>query len=135
MKKLLIAAAATLLTSLAVTPAVHAAPPDAEHANIGLGFHNSDAPIGLRWWLTGQKIGIDLGMTIDERFAVTRKLGAFKTSMLQDLEAGKPLEVDGLLAGTLEIARKAGVRAPLTESLFGLIRVRAVSSGQYQPTA
>lgn len=62
MKKLLIAAAATLLTSLAVTPAVHAAPPDAEHASIGLGFHQTAAPIGVRWWLSGQKVGIDLGL-------------------------------------------------------------------------
>ena len=62
MKKLLIAAAATLLTSLAVTPAVHAAPPDAEHGSIGLGFHQTAAPIGVRWWLSGQKVGIDLGV-------------------------------------------------------------------------
>jgi hypothetical protein len=61
MKKLLIAAAATLLTSLAVPPAVHADAPDAHHGSIGLGFHNVDAPIGLRWWLGGQKVGIDLG--------------------------------------------------------------------------
>jgi ketopantoate reductase len=42
--------------------------------------------------------------------------------MLQDLEAGKPLE----------IARKAGVSAPYTESLFGLVRARAQSTGQYR---
>src|SRR5438128_2612953 len=59
-------------------------------------------------------------------------LGKFKTSMLQDMEAGKPLEIDGLLAGTLEIAQKAGVSAPFTESLFGLIRARAAASGQYR---
>ena len=53
--------------------------------------------------------------------------------MLQDLEAGKPLEIDGLLAGTLEIAAKAGVQAPCTQSLFGLIRARAMSSNQYRP--
>jgi 2-dehydropantoate 2-reductase len=52
--------------------------------------------------------------------------------MLQDMEAGKPLEIDGLLAGTLEIAEKAGVRAPYTESLFGLIRTRATVTGQYR---
>jgi 2-dehydropantoate 2-reductase len=65
---------------------------------------------------------------------MARALGQFKTSMLQDLEAGKPLEIDGLLAGTLEIAVKAGVQAPFTHSLFGLIRARAMSSNQYQPT-
>jgi len=52
--------------------------------------------------------------------------------MLQDLEAGKALEIDGLLAGTLEIAAKGGVRAPYTESLFGLIRARALASNQYR---
>jgi 2-dehydropantoate 2-reductase len=62
---------------------------------------------------------------------MARNLGKFKTSMLQDLEAGKALEIDGLLAGTLEIARKAGVRAPFTESLFGLVKTRAISTNQY----
>jgi ketopantoate reductase len=52
--------------------------------------------------------------------------------MLQDLEAGKSLEVDGLLAGTLEVAAKAGVRAPFTESLFGLVRARALATNQYR---
>jgi 2-dehydropantoate 2-reductase len=68
----------------------------------------------------------------EARIDMARVLGPFKTSMLQDLEAGKRLEIDGLLAGTLEIARKAGVRAPFTESLFGLIRARAQSTGQYR---
>ena len=65
---------------------------------------------------------------------MARQLGQFKTSMLQDLEAGKSLEVDGLLAGTLEIAAKAGVEAPFTQSLLGLIRARARSTNQYQAT-
>ena len=42
------------------------------------------------------------------------------------------LEIDGLLTGTLEIARKAGVAAPFTESLAGLARLRAESTGQYK---
>jgi 2-dehydropantoate 2-reductase len=52
--------------------------------------------------------------------------------MLQDMEAGKPLEIDGLLTGTLEVARKADVAAPLTRSLLGLIRLRAQATGQYR---
>jgi 2-dehydropantoate 2-reductase len=52
--------------------------------------------------------------------------------MLQDMEAGKPLEIDGLLTGTLEVARKAGVAATFTHSLLGLIRLRAQASGQYR---
>jgi len=80
----------------------------------------------------GRAVGVDANIDPEQRIDMARALGPFKTSMLQDLEAGKRLEIDGLLAGTLEIARKAGVRAPFTESLFGLIRARAQSTGQYQ---
>ena len=82
----------------------------------------------------GRAVGVDADIDPEARIDMARALGPFKTSMLQDLEAGKPLEIDGLLAGTLEIAAKAGVPAPFTQSLFGLIRARAISSNQYQPT-
>ena len=80
----------------------------------------------------GRAVGVDADIDPEARIDMARALGRFKTSMLQDLEAGKSLEIDGLLAGTLEIARKAGVRAPYTESLYGLIRARAQSTGQYR---
>jgi 2-dehydropantoate 2-reductase len=80
----------------------------------------------------GRAVGVDADIDPEARIDMARALGRFKTSMLQDLEAGKPLEIDGLLAGTLEIARKAGVPAPFTESLYGLIRARAQSTGQYR---
>ena len=80
----------------------------------------------------GRAVGVDANIDPEQRIDMARALGPFKTSMLQDLEAGKRLEIDGLLAGTLEIARKAGVRAPFTESLFGLIRARAQSTDQYR---
>ena len=80
----------------------------------------------------GRAVGVDAAIDPEARIDMARVLGKFKTSMLQDLEAGKSLEVDGLLAGTLEIARKAGVKAPFTESLFGLIKARAQATGQYR---
>ena len=80
----------------------------------------------------GRAVGVDADIDPEARMDMARKLGAFKTSMLQDMEAGKKLEIDGLLTGTLEIARKAGVSAPFTESLAGLARLRAESSGQYR---
>ncbi len=80
----------------------------------------------------GRAVGVDAAIDPEARIDMARALGKFKTSMLQDLEAGKSLEVDGLLAGTLEIARKAGVAAPYTESLFGLIKARAQATGQYR---
>lgn len=78
----------------------------------------------------GRAVGVDADIDPEARIDMARNLGKFKTSMLQDLEAGKVLEIDGLLSGTLEIARKAGVTAPFTQSLSGLIRLRAQSTGQ-----
>jgi 2-dehydropantoate 2-reductase len=83
----------------------------------------------------GRAVGVDAAIDPEARIDMARALGQFKTSMLQDLEAGRSLEIDGLLAGTLEIAAKAGVRAPFTESLFGLIRARALATNQYEPPA
>jgi 2-dehydropantoate 2-reductase len=82
-------------------------------------------------WI-GQKIGIDLGMTIDERFAITRKLGAFKTSMLQDLEGKRPLEIDALLASVIEIGSLVSVPTPYCDTVLGLIRQRAANLGLYR---
>jgi 2-dehydropantoate 2-reductase len=79
----------------------------------------------------GRAVGVDADIDPDARMDMARRLGAFKTSMLQDMEAGKRLEIDGLLSGTLEIAGKAGVAAPFTESLAGLARLRAQTTGQY----
>jgi 2-dehydropantoate 2-reductase len=79
----------------------------------------------------GRAVGVDADIDPEARIDMARKLGAFKPSTLQDMEAGKRLEIDGLLGGTLEVAKKAGVAAPFTESLDGLIRLRAESTGQY----
>jgi 2-dehydropantoate 2-reductase len=79
----------------------------------------------------GRAVGVDAAIDPEARIDMARALGAFKTSMLQDMEAGKSLEIDGLLTGTLDIARQADVPAPFTESLLGLIRVRAATTGQY----
>jgi 2-dehydropantoate 2-reductase len=79
----------------------------------------------------GRAVGVDAAIDPEDRIDMARHLGKFKTSMLQDMEAGKPLEIDGLLTGTLEVARKAGVAAPFTQSLSGLARLRAQSTGQY----
>ena len=79
----------------------------------------------------GRAVGVDADIDPEARIDMARALGAFKTSMLQDMEAGKALEIDGLLMGTLDIAKQANVPAPFTESLLGLIRLRAGTSGQY----
>jgi 2-dehydropantoate 2-reductase len=81
----------------------------------------------------GERIGCPIRQSGEERNAVTRKLGAFKTSMLQDVEAGKPLEIDALLTAVSEIGGRVGVATPSTDALLGLTRVFAAGRGLYRP--
>jgi len=75
----------------------------------------------------GRRIGCPIAESGEERMKVTRKLGVFKTSMLQDAEAGRPLEIDALLAAPREIAGKVGVATPHMDALHGLIRLFAAT--------
>ncbi|MBS0319694.1 MAG: 2-dehydropantoate 2-reductase [Proteobacteria bacterium] len=77
----------------------------------------------------GEAIGCPVRETGEARNAITRKLGAVKTSMLQDTEAGRPLEIDALLAAPREIGARVGVPTPNLDALLGLIRLKAQSLG------
>jgi 2-dehydropantoate 2-reductase len=70
------------------------------------------------------KLGIVFDVTLEQRFVQTAGLGAFRTSMLQDLEAGRPLEIDALVGVVVELAHKLDVRAPVIETLHALARLR-----------
>ena len=79
----------------------------------------------------GARIGIPIEQQPEDRHAVTRKLGAFKTSMLQDVEAGKAVELDALVTVVRELGQKTGVPTPFTDALLGLARVHAQVHGLY----
>ena len=79
----------------------------------------------------GECIGIPIDQQPEDRHAVTRKLGAFKTSMLQDVEAGKPVELDGLVSAVRELGQLTGVATPFTNALLGLSRLQARCLGLY----
>jgi 2-dehydropantoate 2-reductase len=79
----------------------------------------------------GRLIGCDVTQSPDERHAVTRKLGAFKTSMLQDAEAGRAIELDGIVGAVQEIGRRVGVDTPNIDALLGLARLFARVHGLY----
>ncbi|HEX5957248.1 MAG TPA: 2-dehydropantoate 2-reductase [Hyphomicrobiaceae bacterium] len=70
----------------------------------------------------GRRIGLALPMSVDERLAVTQKLGDFRTSMLGDAEAGRPLEVEGLLGVVVELAERLGEPVPATHAVYALAR-------------
>jgi 2-dehydropantoate 2-reductase len=85
--------------------------------------------------LEAKEIGAQLGIAIDQqpedRHAVTRKLGAFKTSMLQDVEAGKAVELDALVTAVKELGTLTQVPTPYTDALLGLARLQARMRGLY----
>jgi 2-dehydropantoate 2-reductase len=84
-------------------------------------------------------IGARIGCPIDEppeaRHAVTAKLGAFRTSMLQDVEAGRAIELDAIVTAVHEIGRRVGVATPTIDGLLGLTRLFARGRGLYPAAA
>jgi 2-dehydropantoate 2-reductase len=68
-------------------------------------------------------LGVELPVSIEKRMAGAAAVGAHKTSMLQDLEARKPLELDALLGAVIEIAGWNGVEVPSLRALYGLAKL------------
>ena len=79
----------------------------------------------------GTRIGCDISQAPEDRHAVTRKLGAFKTSMLQDVEQGRPLELDTLLGAVRAMGQHLQVPTPSMDALYGLTRLMARTRGIY----
>jgi 2-dehydropantoate 2-reductase len=79
----------------------------------------------------GGRIGLSIAEDPEARHAVTRELGAVRTSMLQDVDAGKDVELDALVAVVREIAEAVGVPTPDIDTLLGLARLHARVRGLY----
>jgi 2-dehydropantoate 2-reductase len=77
----------------------------------------------------GGAVGCPISESGKDRMAVTARLGAFKTSMLQDVEAGRPIELEALLGAPREIARIHGIGTPALDRLYGVTRLMAESLG------
>jgi 2-dehydropantoate 2-reductase len=72
----------------------------------------------------GEAYGARISVTIDQRIELGRKVGGAKTSMLQDIEKGRPLELDAIVAAVVELGRRAGVGTPTIETVAALVRGR-----------
>jgi 2-dehydropantoate 2-reductase len=79
----------------------------------------------------GERIGCAVTESPQDRHAVTRRLGAFRTSMLQDVEAGRPLELDALVGAVREIGARVGVPTPTIDALYGMTRLFGRVRGLY----
>jgi 2-dehydropantoate 2-reductase len=69
------------------------------------------------------KLGIELPISIDQRMAGAEKVGAHKTSMLQDLEAGRPLELEAVVGAVVELGDRLGVPMPSTRAVYACAKM------------
>jgi Ketopantoate reductase len=69
------------------------------------------------------KLNIELPISIDQRMAGAEKVGAHKTSMLQDLEAGRPLELEAIVGAVVELGERLGVPMPATSTVYACAKM------------
>lgn len=79
----------------------------------------------------GEALGIRFGIDVDKRIAGAAEVGAHRTSMLQDLERGRPMEIDALLGVVVEFAELLDLPAPTCRTVLALLRARARAAGCY----
>ncbi len=79
----------------------------------------------------GERIGVPLDLHPEARHEVTARLGPFRSSMLQDAEAGRMLELDAIVGAVRELGERTGVRTPNIDALFGLTRLYGRVHGVY----
>ena len=77
----------------------------------------------------GAAVGVDVAIEPQQRLALTRKLGHIKTSMLQDAEAGRPVELEAILGAVVEVAAASVTSAPLLGAVHALARMHALAAG------
>jgi len=78
-----------------------------------------------------ERLGVKFPIDVDRRIAGGAAVGAHRTSMLQDLDQGRPMEIDALVASVQELGRVTGVPTPTIDAVLGLIRLRARTAGLY----
>jgi 2-dehydropantoate 2-reductase len=79
------------------------------------------------------KLGMELPVTIDQRIAGAEKVGEHKTSMLQDLEAGRPMELEALVGAVVELGERVGLPMSCTRTVYSCAKLLAVRASRQQP--
>jgi 2-dehydropantoate 2-reductase len=75
-----------------------------------------------------RRLGIEIPISIDQRIRGAARVGAHKTSMLQDLEAGRPLEIDAIVGSVVELASRFELPVPHLQTLYGSVKLLAAST-------
>ena len=76
------------------------------------------------------KLGMELPISIDQRIAGAEKVGEHKTSMLQDLEAGRPMELEALVGAVVELGERVGLPMTCTRTVYNCAKLLAQSSAK-----
>jgi 2-dehydropantoate 2-reductase len=80
----------------------------------------------------GERLGVRFGIDVEKRIAGAAAVGAHKTSMLQDLERSRPMEIDALVSAVQEMGRLVEVPTPTVDIVLALVRQRAKVAGLYR---
>jgi 2-dehydropantoate 2-reductase len=72
-----------------------------------------------------QKLGVKIPISIDQRMAGAEKVGHHKTSMLQDVETGRPMELEAIVGAVVELGEKVGVATLNTKALYACCKLLA----------
>jgi 2-dehydropantoate 2-reductase len=75
-----------------------------------------------------EKLGVRFRHTIEQRIAGAEQVGEHKTSMLQDVEAGRPLEVEALIGVVAELGRLTGTPTPSIDAVYSCVKLLAKTS-------
>jgi 2-dehydropantoate 2-reductase len=95
------------------------------------GVHDVIRAMMVEAQAVGEALGVRFAIDVDKRIAGAREVGEHKTSMLQDLELGRPMEIDALVASVQELARLTGAPTPTIDTVLALVRQRARLAGCY----
>ena len=76
------------------------------------------------------KLGIELPISIDQRIAGAEKVGEHKTSMLQDLEAGRPMELEPVVGAVVELGDRLGIQMPHTRTVYACTKLLEATSSK-----
>jgi len=79
----------------------------------------------------GEALGARFPMTVDKRISTAQAVGAHKTSMLQDLETGRTMEIEPIIGSLVELAQITGLPAPTIRTVYDLVVLRARTAGCY----
>jgi 2-dehydropantoate 2-reductase len=80
------------------------------------------------------KLGMELPISIEKRMTGAEKVGEHKTSMLQDLESGRPMELEAVVGAVLEIGGRVGVPMPYTQTVYACTKLLERTAIHQQPS-